>query len=82
MKVVILPRADTGDWSDGVTVTLMTLAEVPPPNDRVTVTTPAVSEPVKVGLENCTVSTAVNRMRNELKHVNSTVQIIVHLIVK
>ena len=61
MKVIILPRADTGDWSDGVTVTSITLAEVPPPNNRVTVIAPAVSEPEKVGLENCTVSTAVNR---------------------
>ena len=64
MKVIILPRADTGDWSDGVTITLMTLAEVPPPNNRVTVITPAVSEPEKVGLKNCTVSTAVMRMEN------------------
>ena len=67
MKVIILPLADTGDWSDGVTVTLMTLAEVPPPNNRVTVTKPVVSSPVKVALENCTVNTAVNSERMKLQ---------------
>ena len=62
MEVIILPRADGGDWSDGITVTLMILAEIPPPNNRVTVTTPVVSTPEKLDLENCTVSTA-NKMK-------------------
>ena len=37
---------------------MMILAEIPPPNDKVTVTAPVVSTPEKVDLENCTVSTA------------------------
>ena len=41
----------------------MILAEVPPPNDNVTVTAPVVSAPEKVDLENCTVSTAVSIMK-------------------
>ena len=37
----------------------MILAEVPLPNDKVTVTTPFVSVPEKVDLKNCTVSSVV-----------------------
>jgi len=36
----LLPSADTGDWSDGVTVTVMSLEEVPPLNSKVMGTTP------------------------------------------
>ena len=43
----------------------MLLAEVPLPNDKVTVITPVVSVPEKVDLENCTVSTA-NKMNGAL----------------
>ena len=60
--------ADGGDWSDGITVTLMILAEVPPPNDNVTVTTPVVSVPEKVDLENCTVSTIEIEKNGNTKH--------------
>ena len=59
----------------------MTLAEVPPPNIRVTVTLPVASAPEKVGLENSTVSTAVMRMENELNSVSlatSIAQMMVH----
>ena len=40
-----LPSADTGDWSDGITVTMMSLVEVPSLNDKVTEMTPDDSEP-------------------------------------
>jgi len=40
-----LPSADTGDWSDGITVTVMSSIEVPPPNNKVTEMKPDVSEP-------------------------------------
>ena len=55
----------------------MILAEVPPPNDKVTVTIPVTSVPEKLDLANCTVSTAV-KMKNEPKNVKSTVHIMVH----
>ena len=54
----------------------MILAEVPPPNDKVTVTTPVASVPEKVDLKNCTVS-SVAKMKNELKNVKSTSHIII-----
>ena len=42
---LILPSAV---MSDGVTVTLMSLVDVPPINCNITVTKPDTSEPVKV----------------------------------
>ena len=39
----------------------MLLAEVPPPNNKVTGTIPDVSIPENVDLENCTVSTGVKQ---------------------
>ena len=55
----LLPCADTSDWLDGVTITVISLAEVPPSKDKVTETLPVDSEAVKVAEENCTVN-AVN----------------------
>ena len=60
--------SDDGDRSDGITVTLMILVEVPPPSDKVTVTTPIVSVPEKVDLENCTVSTIEIEKNGNTKH--------------
>ena len=42
----MLPSADTGDCSDGVTVTLNGLADDPPVNSRRTSTNPVASDPV------------------------------------
>ena len=55
----ILLLADTGDWSDGITITLISVNEVPPSNNKVTEMLPEDSEAVKVDEENCTVN-AVN----------------------
>jgi len=41
---LLLPLADIGDWSDAITVTVMSLAETPPLNDKVTGTIPDDSE--------------------------------------
>ena len=43
-----VPIADTGDWSDGVTVTVMSLVETPPLNIKVTEITPDFSDPKKL----------------------------------
>ena len=43
------PLADTGDWSDGVTVTVMASAEMPPLNIKVTEMEPDFSDPEKMG---------------------------------
>jgi len=37
---LLLPLADTGNWSDAITVTVMLLAETPSLNDKVTGTIP------------------------------------------
>ena len=42
------PLADTGDWSDGVTVTVMSLVEMPPLNIKVTEMEPDFSDPEKI----------------------------------
>ena len=52
--ITLLPSADTGDCSDGVTVTLNELADVPPINSRVTNTNCAASDPVNLLLVNLT----------------------------
>ena len=41
----MLPSADTGDCSDGVTVTLNGIADDPPVNSRFTCTIPEASDP-------------------------------------
>ena len=40
--------ADTGDWSDGVTVTVMSSAEMPPLKIKVTEMEPDFSDPEKM----------------------------------
>ena len=50
----MLPSADTGDCSDGVTVTSNGLADLPPTNSRLTSTTPVASEPVNWSCVNIT----------------------------
>ena len=46
IHITLLPSADTGDCSDGVTVTLNGLLDLPPPSSSVTITNPIASEPV------------------------------------
>ena len=46
IHITLLPLADTGDCSDGVTVTLNGLLDVPPTSSNVTITNPVASEPV------------------------------------
>ena len=55
IHITLLPLADTGDCSDGVTVTLNGLLDVPLINSRATNTNPAVSDPVNLLLINLTV---------------------------
>ena len=55
----MLPSADTGDCSDGVTVTSNGLAELPPTNSRFTTTNPVASEPVNRLCENLTLITDI-----------------------
>ena len=51
----IIPSADTGDCSNGVTMTLNSLLYVPPYNSNVTSTNPVSSEPVYRSCVNLTV---------------------------
>ena len=46
IHITLLPSADTGDCSDGVTVTLNGLLDVPPTSSIVTITNPVASVPV------------------------------------
>ena len=46
IHITLLPLADTGDCSDGVTVTLNGLLDVPPTSSNVAITNPVASEPV------------------------------------
>ena len=46
MSCILLPCADTGDFSDGLIVTENALAEVPPTNSRLTLTDLIASEPM------------------------------------
>ena len=54
IHITLLPSADTGDCSDGVTVTLKELADAPPTNSRVTDMNCAASDPVNLALVNLT----------------------------
>ena len=46
IHITLLPSADTGDFSNGVTVTLNGLLDVPPTSSNVITTNPVDSEPV------------------------------------
>ena len=46
IHITLLPLADTGDCSDGVTVTLNGLLDVPPTSSNVIITNPVASESV------------------------------------
>ena len=46
LSYTLLPSADSGDCSNGVTVTLNGLLDVPPTSSNVTSTNPVSSEPV------------------------------------
>ena len=46
IHITLLPLADTGDCSDGVTVTLNGLLDIPFLSSNVTITNPVASEPV------------------------------------
>ena len=61
IHITLLPSADTGDCSDGVTVTLNGLADVPPLNPIVTNINPAASNPVSLLLVNLTVMSTVTQ---------------------
>ena len=58
----LLPLADTGDWSDGITITEISLAETPPLNNNVTRTIPEASMPTKFGKENSTTSSVIENI--------------------
>ena len=59
IHITLLPSADTGDCSDGVTVTLNGLADVPLTNSEVIKINPAASDPVNLALVNLTLMSAV-----------------------
>ena len=61
IHITLLPSADTGDCSDGVTVTLNGLADVPPINPIVTNINPAASNPVNLLLVNLTLMSTVTQ---------------------
>jgi len=46
ISTTVLPSADTGDCSNGVTVTSKDLLDVPPTSSKFTCTNPVSSEPV------------------------------------
>ena len=46
IHIILLPSADTGDCSDGETVTLNGLLDVPPTSSNVTITNPVASVPL------------------------------------
>ena len=46
IHITLLPSADTGDCSDGVTVTVKGLLDTPPTSSSVTMTNPVASEPL------------------------------------
>ena len=54
IHITLLPSADTGDCSDGVTVTLNGLLDVPPTSSNVIITNPVASEPVNCVCVNLT----------------------------
>ena len=55
----MLPSADTGDCSDGVTVTSNGLTDDPPVNSRFTSTNPVASDPVNWSCVNLTLITEI-----------------------
>ena len=55
----LLPLADTGDCSDGVTVTLNGLLDVPPTSSNVIITNPVASESVYCLRSNLTVISVI-----------------------
>ena len=59
IHITLLPSADTGDCTDGVTVTLNGLLDVPPLNSSVTNINPAVSCAVNLLLINLTLMSKV-----------------------
>ena len=59
IHITLLPLADNGDCSDGVTVTLNGLLDVPPTNSNVTNTLPDDSDPLKFVDVNCTCNSTV-----------------------
>ena len=61
IHITLLPSADTGDCSDGVTVTLNGLLDIPPLSSRVTNINPAASDPVKLLLVNLTLISIVTQ---------------------
>ena len=59
IHITLLPSADTGDCSDGVTVTLNGLLDVPSLNSSVTNINPLASRPVNLLLVNLTLMSKV-----------------------
>ena len=62
IHITLLPSADTGDCSDGVTVTLNGLLDVPPTSSNAITTNPVASEPVYCACVNLTLTSAIKDM--------------------
>ena len=54
IHITLLPSADTGDCSDGVTMTSNGLLDVPPTSSKVIITNPIASEPLYCDCVNLT----------------------------
>ena len=59
IHITLLPSADTSDCSDGVTVTLNGLLDVPPTSSNATLTNPVASESVYCLRSNLTVISVI-----------------------
>ena len=59
IHITLLPLADTDDCSDGVTVTLNGLLDVPPINSKYTIIVPVYSKPVYCSCVNLILTTVI-----------------------
>ena len=59
IHITLLPLADTGDCSDGVTVTLNGFLDIPFTSSNVTITNPVASKPVYCVCANFTVMSVI-----------------------
>ena len=60
IHITLLPSADTGNCSDGVTAILKGLLDIPFTNSSVTITNPVASEPVYCSCVNLTLISTIN----------------------
>ena len=75
IHITLLPLADTGDCSDGVTVTLNGLLDVPPTNFNVTITNPVASEPVYCVCVNSTFISTIIQGITKVLHCTTLMQV-------